>query len=160
MKNPIIEGIETAIAAHKAELKKYEAMLALYNSGATAENYNARRDGQLRRHAEARAKARRGPKVGVKRGPYKTKKKIRKAFYKKIQSPDWAEVIPKVLPKSELLALTSREVTDKLFPGNWSKTKRVMLGRTSAILSLYKRENKIVNETERDGTKAYYLKHE
>jgi hypothetical protein len=52
MKNPIIEGIETAIAAHKAELKKYEAMLALYHGGPNAEHYNPRRDAQVRRHAD------------------------------------------------------------------------------------------------------------
>lgn len=137
MKNPIIEGIETAIAAHKAELKKYEAMLALYNSGVTAENYNARRDGQLRRHAEARAKAeKRGPKPGPRgpRGPYKKKGKgkVTKAFLKKLESPDWNTEIPKILMGG---SYTSREITEALCPGRHKKTMKVLQGRSSAYIS-------------------------
>lgn len=159
MKNPIIEGIETAIAAHEDQLKKYRAMLALYNSGPDAENHNARRDGQLRRYAKAKAHhisekqwTGKGPKPGVKRGPYKKRVKTR-VDRLGITSPDWKEVIPATIKKSGR-ALSSRELIDIIAVGKHTSTRKVLHGRCSAMLYWMRKDGSVKEVTE-DGVRKY-----
>lgn len=103
---------------------------------------------------------RRGSIKGAKRGPYKKRKSyttIKSSFRKSVDSPNWDVEIPKVLKKSGEL-MTSREIIDAVHPGSYSKTKRVLHGRCSAILSLWKKQGKYVYEGEKEGWTAYGLK--
>lgn len=146
MKNPVVETIELAIAAHKSEIKKYEAMLKAYTIGKVT--------------VDEESSGRRGPKLGSKRGPYKIKSKAKSKWdlagiAKRTISPKWDIEIPKVL-KASGQALTTREIIDAIRPGSYSKSKRVLHARCGAIISIYKKQHKYVKEAGlKHGFQAY-----
>lgn len=145
MKNPVVETIEAAIAAHESEIRKYKAMLKAYVIGKVTTDEST---------------SKRGPKAGSKRGPYKKKTStnlIKSSFREKVESPNWEVEIPRVL-KASGQALTTREIIDAIRPGSYSKTKRVLHGRCGAIISIYKKQGKFVKEAGlKDGFQAYMV---
>ena len=130
MKNPIIEGIETAIAGHKAELKKYEAMLALYHGGPSAEHYNPRRDGQVRRHA--------AKQIEVSGTP--TKRKL----------------IIALMADGE--KRTVSEMVNALYPTRNGTTKRILKNSVAAVLVEIHNEKLLTREEGGDGKYVYWKK--
>jgi hypothetical protein len=130
MKNPIIEGIETAIAGHKAELKKYEAMLALYHGGPSAEHYNPRRDGQVRRHA--------AKQIEVSGTP--TKRKL----------------IIALMADGE--KRTVSQMVNALYPTRNGTTKRILKNSVAAVLVEIHNEKLLTREEGGDGKYVYWKK--
>jgi hypothetical protein len=128
MKNPIIEGIETAIAAHKAELKKYEAMLALYHSGPSAEHYNPRRDAQVRRHATKQIEVSGTP----------TKRKL----------------IIALMADGE--KRTVSEMVNAIYPTRNGTTKRILKNSVAAVLVEIHKEKLLTREEGENGKYVYW----